>query len=82
MVAIQKIELINPIVTNITWGPSDYADGQLRTIEIGLQPENVVFGSVSEEVTFPSWLMDGLPASKTAISDVEGVTILQPKLNF
>ena len=73
--AIQKIELINPIVTNITFGPSDYADGQPRTIEIGLQPENVVFGAVSEEVTFPTWLMDGLPVEvETAISDVEAVS--------
>ena len=81
--AIQKIELINPIVTNITFGPSDYADGQLRTIEIGLQPENVVFSSVTEEVTFPRWLMDGLPVEvETAISDVEGGNYSTAKTQF
>ena len=26
-----------------------------------LQPENVVFSTVSEDVTLPSWLTDGLP---------------------
>ena len=75
--------MINPIVTNITFGPSDYADGQPRTIEIGLQPENVVFGSVTEEVTFPSWLMDGLPVEvETAISDVEGGNYSTAKTQF
>ena len=33
---IQKIELINPLVTNITFSPSDYSDGNLRTIELAL----------------------------------------------
>ena len=81
--AIQKIELINPIVSNITFGPSDYADGQLRTIEIAVQPENIVFGSISEEVTFPRWLMDGLPVEvETAISDIDGGNYSTAKTEF
>ena len=69
---IQKIELINPLVTNITFSPSDYSDGNLRTIELALQPENVVFSTVSDSVTLPTWLMDGLPLElESAISDIE-----------
>ncbi len=81
--AIQKIELINPIVTNITFGPSDYSDGQVRTVEFSLQPENIVFGSVSDEVTFPTWLMDGLPLDvETAISDIQGGDYSTYKTDF
>lgn len=69
---IQKIELVNPLVTNITFSPSDYSDGNLRTIELALQPENVVFSTVSDNVTLPNWLMDGLPLElESAISDIE-----------
>jgi|TARA_Y100000015_G_scaffold37477_1_gene39450 hypothetical protein len=69
---IQKIELINPLVTNITFSPSDYSDGNLRTIELALQPENVVFSTVSDSVTLPTWLTDGLPLDlESAISDIE-----------
>ena len=70
--AIQKIELVNPLVTNITFTPSDYSNSELRTIELSLQPENVVFSTVSEDVPFPSWMTDGLPYDlETAISDIE-----------
>ena len=69
---IQKIELVNPLVTNITFSPSDYSDSQLRTIEMSLQPENVVFSTVSDDVPFPSWMTDGLPYDlETAISEIE-----------
>jgi hypothetical protein len=69
---IQKIELINPLVTNITFTPSDYANSELRTIEFSLQPENVVFSTVSDDVPFPTWMTDGLPYElETAISDIE-----------
>tara|TARA_B100001057_G_C22834991_1_gene944883 strand:- start:800 stop:2422 length:1623 start_codon:yes stop_codon:yes gene_type:complete len=70
--SLQKIEIINPLVTNITFPPSDYSDGTLRTIEISVQPENVKFETVKDRVTFPDWLMNGLPVEiETAISDLE-----------
>ena len=80
---IQKIELINPLVTNITFSPSDYSDGQLRTIELALQPENVVFSTVSEEVAFPIWMTDGLPYEiETAISEIENGDYTTYKTEF
>lgn len=57
---IQKIEIINPIVSNITFSPSDYADSTLRTMDISLQPENVVISpSVTTVESFPDWMNYG-----------------------
>lgn len=58
--SIQKIELINPLVTNISFSGSDYSDSSLRTIDISLQPENVIFGTPTESPAVPEWMKQGL----------------------
>jgi hypothetical protein len=58
--SIQKIEIINPLLTNITFSGSDYSDSSLRTIDLQLQPENVIFGTPQNNVTMPDWMKQGL----------------------
>lgn len=57
---VQKIDLINPLVTNISFSGSDYSDGSLRTIDLTMQPENVVFGTPTENPAVPEWMSQGL----------------------
>lgn len=58
---IQKIELINPLVTNITFSQSDYSSSELRTIDFTLQPENVIFGKpITSNLAEPDWMREGL----------------------
>ena len=56
---IQKIELINPLVTLIQFSGSDYSTTELRTVDLSLQPENVIIGK-PEEVIFPDWMTLGM----------------------
>lgn len=58
---IQKITLVNPIVTSINFSASDYADSNLKMIDFNLQPENITFETVADEITFPTWMTDGQP---------------------
>lgn len=57
---IQRIVLVNPTVTSITFSESDYSQSSLRTISITLQPENVVFGTPSKNPSVPLWMQEGL----------------------
>lgn len=57
---IQRIVLVNPVVTNITFSESDYSQSGLRTITISLQPENVVFGTPTQPPAVPRWMQEGL----------------------
>jgi len=56
---IQKIELINPLVTGITFSGSDYSTTELRTVDMSLQPENVIIGKPTD-VAFPDWMTLGM----------------------
>ena len=56
---LQKIELINPLVTGITFSGSDYSVTELRTMDFTVQPENIIIGKVDEEVPFPAWMSHG-----------------------
>ena len=47
---LQKIELINPLVTGITFSGSDYSVTELRTTDLSIQPENIIIGQVDEDV--------------------------------
>ena len=58
--SIQKIEIINPLLTSITFSGSDYSDSSLRTIDLQLQPENIIFGTPQNNVTMPDWMKQGL----------------------
>ena len=58
--SLQKIELINPLVTGITFSGSDYSVTELRTMELGIQPENIIFGQCEEKVAFPDWMTLGM----------------------
>lgn len=64
----QEIILVNPVVTSITFAPSDYASSEMRTVEISLQPENIVFGRVVEDVAIPDWMKHGYPDAPEADS--------------
>ena len=57
---LQKIELINPLVTGITFSGSDYSATELRIMDFTVQPENIIIGKVDEEVTFPAWMSWGM----------------------
>lgn len=58
---VQKIVLVNPLVTTISLSGSDYSDSSLRTVDINFQPENVIISSsVEESVAIPSWMQEGL----------------------
>ena len=64
----QEIVLVNPVVTSISFAPSDYASSEMRTVEISLQPENIVFGRVAEDVAIPDWMKHGYPDAPEADS--------------
>lgn len=64
----QEIILVNPVVTSISFAPSDYASSEMRTVEISLQPENIVFGRVAEDVAIPDWMKHGYPDAPEADS--------------
>jgi len=57
--SIQKIELINPLVTNIAFSPSDYSVTDLRTMDFSVQPENIIIGK-TKTATFPHWMTLGM----------------------
>lgn len=57
---IQRIVLVNPVVTSITFSESDYSQSGLRTITVVLQPENIVMGTPSESPAVPKWMQEGL----------------------
>ena len=77
---IQKITLVNPLVTSINFSPSDYADSTLKMIDFNLQPENVTFETVTDEIAFPRWMTDGQPyileslVSQSSMRDTEAGT--------
>ena len=56
---IQKIELINPLVTNLTFSSSDYSISELRTVDMTIQPENIRIEK-AEKVNFPAWMSTGM----------------------
>jgi len=57
---LQKIELINPLVTNITFSSSDYSVTELRTTDLQIQPENVIISKPQDDVAFPDWMTLGM----------------------
>lgn len=57
---IQRIVLVNPVVTNMTFSESDYSQSALRTITISLQPENIIFGTPTQPPAVPQWMQEGL----------------------
>ena len=57
---IQKIELINPLVTGMVFSGSDYSVAELRTLDLTLQPENIILGKPEEGVTFPDLMTQGM----------------------
>lgn len=64
----QRIVLVNPVITSITFSNSDYAVSEVRVIDINLQPENVVFGAMESEAAIPSWMNLGISSEQQATS--------------
>lgn len=64
----QRIVLVNPVITSISFSASDYAVSETRTIDINLQPENVIFGSMYESAAIPSWMNLGLNSDQQTSS--------------
>jgi hypothetical protein len=56
---IQKIDLINPLVTNFTFSSSDYSISELRTVDMSIQPENIIISNEAE-ANFPDWMTLGM----------------------
>jgi len=75
---VQQIQLINPLVTNITFSPSDYSSSEPRTIEITVQPENIVFYPKDNSVQFPGWMSLGLDY---ILDELSPVTTKTPGMN-
>jgi len=64
----QRIVLVNPVITSITFSNSDYAVSEARVIDITLQPENVVFGAMETEAAIPNWMNLGISSEQQATS--------------
>ena len=64
----QRIVLVNPVITSITFSNSDYAVSEARVIDITLQPENVVFGAMETESAIPNWMNLGISEEQRANS--------------
>ena len=64
----QRIVLVNPVITSITFSNSDYAVSEARVIDINLQPENVVFGAMESEAAIPNWMNLGISSEQQATS--------------
>jgi hypothetical protein len=60
----QRIVLVNPVLTSISFSNSDYSSSELRVIDINIQPENVIFGGIETEAAIPSWMNLGLTGDK------------------
>lgn len=75
---LQQIQIVNPLVTNITFSPSDYSSSDPRTIEITVQPENVIFYPKDNTVQFPSWMSLGLDY---ILDELAPVTTKTPGMN-
>ena len=70
--SIQKIELINPLVTSLSFSSSDYSLTELRTVDMAVQPENIRIEK-STNVNFPTWMTLGLGYLQTEL-----VSLKQP----
>ena len=57
--SIQKIELINPLVTSLSFSSSDYSITELRTVDMAVQPENIRIEKTTN-VNFPKWMTLGI----------------------
>ena len=81
----QRIVLVNPVITSITFSNSDYAVSEARVIDITLQPENVVFGAMETEAAIPNWMNLGISSEQQATSlatdPLSGVSDLQNQAN-
>lgn len=64
----QRIVLVNPVITSITFSNSDYAVSEVRVIDINLQPENVVFGAMESEAAIPNWMNLGISSEQQSTS--------------
>ena len=57
---LNKIEIINPLVSNISISERDYSSTDVKTITITLQPENIIIKPYVGAIATPRWLDDGL----------------------
>ena len=66
---IQKIELINPLVTSLTFSPSDYSISELRTVDMSVQPENIIISN-SSAANFPAWMTLGMDYMMSELTSI------------
>jgi len=64
---IQKIVLINPMVTAITFDQNDYSTSEVKTIQLQLQPENVFVRSENVSVDAPDWMEKGMSIAREVL---------------
>lgn len=64
---IQKIDLVNPLVTNMTFSQSDYSDAAPRTITLTLLPENIIIRDTVSDVNVPYWMQQGAEGMAEAL---------------
>lgn len=60
---LQKIELINPLVTAISFSESDYSSNDIRTVTLTVAPENVIIKDSKTDigtVASPKWMSLGM----------------------
>jgi hypothetical protein len=67
---IQKIELINPLVTSLTFSASDYSISELRTVDMSVQPENVIISNTAQ-ANFPTWMTLGMDYMLDELTGIE-----------
>ena len=75
---LQKIELINPLVTSMQFSGSDYSATELRTVDLSLQPENVIIGKVEEDISFPDWMTWGMHYMMNTLTPMSQTTKFDP----
>lgn len=70
----QRVVLVNPIVTSMSFSPSSYESTELRTIDISLQPENIVIDKSKDGNIFPEWM-------KSSVATVEETPVAEELKN-
>ena len=59
---MQKITLVNPLVTSITFDQHDYAPSEIKTVVFTLQPENIIITDGDVSTVSPEWMTKGMDA--------------------
>jgi hypothetical protein len=69
---VQRIDLVNPLVTGISFDSHSYSNVAARNITFSFQPENVVYSELIEDVPTPTWIKQEHNVPKDEFSTITG----------